>query len=84
MNDLEAAAHGVIANWERGNLAEAVNELERVLRSQELGRLECADAIKRARDQFTTDECVIDEQPLVAPAEDGAYIAVWIWIAQRS
>lgn len=82
MHDLEIAARGVIENWEQGNLAQAVSELDRVLRSQEQGRLECAQAIQRARDLFTTDECVIDTPPLVAPGEDGAFIAVWIWIPQ--
>lgn len=84
MHELEVAARGVIENWDQGNLAQAVCELDRVLRSQEQGRLECADAIQRMRDQFTTDECVIDTPPLVAPGDGGAFVAVWIWMPQSS
>lgn len=84
MHDLEVAARSVIANWEKGNLAQAVRELDLAVRSQDLGRLECAQAIQTARSHFTEDECVIDELPLVAPGEKGAFIGVWIWIPQSS
>lgn len=80
MHDLEVAARGVIENWEQGNLVQAICELDRALRSQDLGRLECVDAIRTARNQFATDEFFIDTSPLVAPAEGGAFIGVWMWV----
>lgn len=80
MHELELAARDVIEVWETGDLADAVTRLNHLLDNQHLNRTECGTAIARAREMYADDHCVIDESPMVAPAEDGAYIAAWLWV----
>ncbi|WKL15791.1 hypothetical protein QYQ99_26285 [Comamonas testosteroni] len=80
MHELEETARDVVDSWESGDLAGAVTQLGRLLNNQDLNRAECADEIARAREIHADDQCVIDPLPLVAPAEDGTYVAAWLWI----
>ena len=80
MHELEETARDVVESWESGDLAGAVTQLGRIVTNPALNRAECANAIARARVLHAHDQCVIDPLPLVAPAEDGTYVAAWLWI----
>lgn len=80
MHELEAAAREVVKTWETGDLARAVTILDGVLRDQEQNLSECGVAIARAREMYASDNCAIDPSPLVAPSDDGTYVAAWLWV----
>ncbi|TQL81170.1 hypothetical protein [Delftia sp. HK171] len=80
MHDLEIAARGVVDTWEQGNLAQAVSALDCSLQDQNQWRLDYAVAIARAREIYCSETCLIDTLPLVAPSQEGTFVAAWLWV----
>jgi hypothetical protein len=84
MPDLEVAARGVVNTWAQGNLAQAVCELDRCLQDQDRFRREFSWAVDKARQLHDSDDAFADVSPLVAPAEEGVYVSVWLWVPNPS
>lgn len=80
MHDLEASAREVVRAWDSGDLAGAMRQLAQVLLNQDLSRSECATEVACAREMYADDQCVIDPEPLIAQADDGVYVAAWLWV----
>jgi hypothetical protein len=76
---IESAAREVVKNWEKGDLAAAVRELSDVLKKIDQDRINHAGAIAIARAQVN-DELEIDDEPLIAASENGAWVSAWIWV----
>lgn len=39
-----------------------------------------AGAIQQARDDYTNDDIEIDDNPPVAVADNGVWVAAWVWV----
>jgi len=86
-NDLENAIKGIVAAWETGDLAAAVNSA-RALVEDGPEHVEVTDAwlISAAKEIariYSSDEDAIsfDDAPKVSRGEeDGAYVQAWIWV----
>ncbi|UBM12803.1 hypothetical protein [Cupriavidus metallidurans] len=81
MKALIDAARAVVASWEKGDLAGAVNDLDAAL--QELPRLDAAsdDEIKRANLYAGySDEIEFQDEAPIVRADGGFWIAPWMWV----
>jgi len=86
-NDLENAIKGIVAAWETGDLAAAVNSA-RVLVEDESEPIKVTDAwlvsaAKEIARGYDSDEGAIDfdNVPKISRGtEDGAYVQAWIWV----
>ena len=38
------------------------------------------DAVEDARDMFESDDISIDDDPIVAVADDGVWVSAWLWV----
>lgn len=39
------------------------------------------EQIKRARDQYETDDVEIDDNAGISPSDDGVWVQAWVWLA---
>ncbi len=69
MHDLEARTRAVICNWELGNRANALNELDQCIRRLDHDRECAAPEIARAHELYASDTCEISDAPLVCRGE---------------
>ncbi|BEP57138.1 MULTISPECIES: hypothetical protein [unclassified Variovorax] len=84
MHLLERLARGVVAHWEHGDLAEAVNALDRHLQGNAEDRVRHAELIERAIDLYQDDDIQIDANAsLVCESEAGAFVMGWLWVSGR-
>lgn len=79
MLNIERAAREVVKNWEKGDLAATVRNLSGVLKTLDEERIKHAGAIGIARGKVN-DELEIDDVPLIAGSENGAWVGAWIWV----
>lgn len=80
MHDLEDLARAVVANWEKGDLAGAVSALATALRQMEHDREDVSGSIHRALELYGSDDCNIDEAPLISFANEGVWVSAWVWV----
>jgi len=84
MHLLERLAREVVARWEHGDLAEAVNALDRHLQDIAKDRERHAELIERAIDLYQDDDIQIDaDASLVCESEAGAFVMGWLWVSGR-
>lgn len=80
---LETLAQAVVDNWEKGDLAAAVTSLGKELEQIKNRRAQSAPMIAAARRLHASDDCEIDDEPMVSPGEaegDGGWVNAWLWI----
>lgn len=80
MHDLETRARAVVGNWEFGNLAGALNDLDQCLRHLDHDRDCAAPDIARAHELYESETCAISDSPLVSRAEGGIWISAWVFV----
>lgn len=56
------------------DLATKIEEQEGYVRPED------PDIISKARDMYADDETEIDDNPAVSHADDGAWVAAWVWV----
>jgi len=79
---LERLAREVVARWEHGDLAEAVNALDQHLQGNAEDRVRHAELIERAIDLYQDDDIQIDANAsLVCESEAGAFVMGWLWMS---
>lgn len=57
-------------------LETALADLDQAQREQ----TESHDAIEAAREQYASEDIEIDPSPAVSVADDGTWIAAWLWV----
>ena len=81
MENLIAAAHTVVANWEKGDLAAAVRMLQSALVALPEKVVATPEQIAAAKDYTGwSDELRFDEGAEVSEADKGHWISCWQWI----
>ena len=40
-----------------------------------------ADDVRRAIEQYATDDLEFDDNPVVSEAEHGTWVSAWVWVA---
>lgn len=81
MSHLYDAAKGVLANWERGDLAAAVRYLQSAVDAHEEA-LASPEEIQRATDEHGSNGVNIDSDATTSRSEDGdgCWVSAWVWI----
>jgi hypothetical protein len=74
------AAKAVVANWEKGDLADAVRTLDAALQDVAFAT---SKEIQRARDEYQTDEIEIDGDAYASHCDGdaGMWVSAWVWLA---
>lgn len=83
---LEELARNVVKSWETGDLSMHVRDLSQHLEELQADRVSYAQQIVQAGRRFTTDDCEIDDAPVVSPGgepEAGLWISAWLWLPAR-
>lgn len=50
--------------------------------SQENDDIATVDEVIEARMNYASDEIEIDEEPAVSRADDGVWVAAWVWLSK--
>ncbi|WP_447774041.1 hypothetical protein [Variovorax boronicumulans] len=80
---LESLAREVVARWERGDLAEAVRELDLHLQGIAEDRERHRDLIERAVGLYANDDIEIDaDRTFIAASQEGAFVMGWLWVSR--
>ena len=75
---LESAVREVIAG------TKDVSFLDALIEGMDRDRETYAAAVEKAAHFFCTDDDTeIDDDPIVAPGEDGVWVSAWVWVANE-
>lgn len=78
---LLTAAHDVVAQWETGDLAEAVRNLDAAIQAFDSPEIRASDAERAAAEEIHgSDEVEIDSDALVSHADDGYWVSASVWV----
>lgn len=81
MLTLERLARDVVASWEHGDLAAAVQALDQCLREIASDRVTHQALIERAIGIHANDDIDIDpEDTFISGSGEGAFVMGWLWM----
>lgn len=78
---LERLARDVVASWERGDLAAAVQALGQRLQEMAADRVRHRNLIERAIGIYADDDIDIDaDDTFISGSDEGAFVMGWLWM----
>lgn len=77
----KATFHLVSSHAEEAKAVQAL--LSRIAEIESWKRPEDGQIITRARELYANDETEIDDDPAVSHADDGTWVAAWVWVSNE-
>lgn len=74
------AEQAITAYFENGDHLEAMAKLRDHVAVLGRDRDAYAADVQRARDEYATDDVEIDDEPDISEAENGVWVAAWVWV----